>query len=73
MGTLLQRYRAHTKRLRRTGAELTEYECPSCGESIEAFVPGPGRVFDSLVICPHCEEQHIKVVHSDGRVTAEEF
>lgn len=72
MTSLLKHYREHVEMLRAAGARLTEYPCPHCGELIATPIPGDEVNFNTLSTCPHCEEEHIKLFHCDGSVTAEE-
>jgi putative FmdB family regulatory protein len=66
--SLLARYNEYIDRLKKSGAQLTEYRCPDCGRTIEAIVPPKAQVYGSMVECPHCRKMHFKAVFDDGAV-----
>lgn len=66
MGTLKQQHDDYISRLRARGATILSYKAPCCGESIETNVPETGKTWDSLVTCPNCGANHMKVVSHDS-------
>lgn len=68
VGLRLHKYNVWIARMRKAGAKLAVYACPTCHEKIEALVPPRGDQYDSLVECPYCEELHFKAVDANGHV-----
>lgn len=69
--TLKEWYAAHIVRLRAEGKPLLTYACPCCDEAIDIQRPGVGEIWDSMIICPHCDDMHFRISYGDaGRVDA---
>lgn len=67
---IYQDWLAHAKGSK---VRLAAYACPACLQTVECPRPGNGEhPHDSLMMCPHCEHLHFKVVRSDGSVTLTE-
>lgn len=59
---LKQAYLQYFEKIRKTDARILSYSCPRCKASIETRVPSnKEESWNSLVVCPHCEELHFKV------------
>ena len=67
MKTLKQRHDDHIAKLKASGVTLTSFNCPACNTVILTRVPDSG-VYDTVTLCPECEEIFFKIVHADGRV-----
>ncbi len=66
-------YKAFIARAKVNGAILTSYLCHHCDEWIETLVPPKGDVWDSAVVCPHCNSLHFKVVDDSGHVSVRDL
>ncbi|MCW8829979.1 MAG: hypothetical protein OQK32_00480 [Gammaproteobacteria bacterium] len=60
-------YEEWVARLLAKNVEMATYECPDCRETIYTQIPDSGQ-YDSMCVCPFCNELHFKVVESDGTV-----
>lgn len=54
----------------KAGHRFSYYACPRCEGRNAALIPPEDRVYDSIVICPHCAHSHFKTAFADGSVQA---
>lgn len=57
----LQQYHAYIAKLQSMGKEVTSYECPECKGKIKTQVAPAGDKWDTISVCPHCDEMHLKI------------
>ncbi len=57
---LKDKYLHYIKRVEANYIPLANFRCPKCHEVIKTLTSPKGEVWDSLCICPFCEQVFIK-------------
>ena len=67
--SLLEKHTAYITRHIKSGGRVQTYLCPVCDGLITAPSPlDEEDVWDTLTVCPHCEEMHMQLVgHSRAK------
>jgi C4-type Zn-finger protein len=66
MSKLKEQYETWLAMSKKNGSKLTAYLCPHCQGEISALTPPEGEVWDTTVVCYHCEELHFRVIKFNG-------